>query len=251
MSQEMMRGAAIAVVGGLLSICGAWAISANAQRQLSAQLVEQRAVITHLEARIETLEALRHRAVSAPPTPQARVERPTKVAVTPGVAPGVAPSAAPLDPMDPDVQPQVREAVQGMVRDELAIEREERRIKRADRLKARVREEVAEFARSASLDKEGEAALAGYIAAEREEMMKLWEDARDAGLEPDEMRKKMEALRAATDQEVALILDEDQYKLYSEQRAEEVARFTQGRGPRGGGQRGGGQRGGGQRGGQR
>jgi hypothetical protein len=149
------------------------------------------------------------------------------------------------------VQPQVREAVQGMVRDELAIEREERRIKRADRLKARVREEVAEFARSASLDKEGEAALAGYIAAEREEMMKLWEDARDAGLEPDEMRKKMEALRAATDQEVALILDEDQYKLYSEQRAEEVARFTQGRGPRGGGPRGGGQRGGGQRGGQR
>lgn len=127
----------------------------------------------------------------------------------------------------------MREAIQGFVRDELAIAREERRVKRVERMKQRTIEEISEFAKLARLDKESETQLVAHISTEREKMAAMWQAAREGDTPREQLQQKMKTLRAETDHEVSALLDEDQYKLYTEKRAEELERF--GRGRRGGG----------------
>lgn len=249
MQTKQVRGIIAAlIVVAVISFGSAWAITAQGRKADQDALLTQRQELERVLARVELLEQkmrrLELRSDELPPAgrPLARASHPgppPAMGQPPGVEPlGRAQGAQPpagviLDPLDPEAAPQVREAIQGLVRDELAIAREERRVKRAERMKQRTTEEIAEFAKTARLDKEREAQLVEYISTEREKMMTLWEEAREGDTPREQLQQKMSALRAQTDHEVLAILDEDQYKLYAEQRAEELARFGQGR--RGGG----------------
>lgn len=137
---------------------------------------------------------------------------------------------------DPNSQPEVREKIQGLVRDELAIEREERHKRRMERMKEHTREEATEFAQELGLDEESTKTFSDYIVSEREKAMTLWREGRDSDIPREELRAQMDELRKETDREVAVLLDEEQYKDYTAKREEELERFRNrgGRGGRGG-----------------
>lgn len=254
-TKQVLGSIAALIVVAALSFGSAWAITAQGRKADQDALLTQRQELERVLARVDMLEQKMRRLELSPaqlPPPGRPLARaahpgpPPAMGQAPGVDPlprahGEQPSAGViLDPLDPEAAPQVREAIQGLVRDELAIAREERRVKRAERMKQRTTEEIAEFAKTARLDKESETQLVEYISTEREKMMTLWEEAREGDTPREQLQQKMAALRAETDHEVSAILDEDQYKLYTEKRAEELARFGQGR--RGGGGQGQGRR---------
>lgn len=167
-----------------------------------------------------------------PNTPEARIANPNSRARQNGRTAEVELA----EMFDPNTQPEVREKIQGLVRDELAIEREERHKRRTERMKERAREDATEFAQELGLGSESTEAFSEYIVAEREKAMELWRSARDSDMSRDEIRAQMEELREETDREVAVLLDEDQYKDYLAKREEEAERFRgRGRGGRGGG----------------
>ena len=237
---------------------GAAAFSASSSADNAKQELEvARGDIQKLEARIKVLEKKSRLDFSAPEehsesvaargvraseraeesdanTAGGRVAPPNAIARQGGKTSEVALA----EMFDPNTQPEVREKIQGLVRDELAIEREERHKRRAERMKERAREEASEFAQELGLSSESTEAFSEYIVAEREKAMELWRSARDSEVPREEVRAQLEELRKETDREVAVLLDEDQYKDYLAKREEEAERFRgggRGRGGRGGG----------------
>ena len=210
--------------------------SAQALQTLQQEHALQEARLSALEKRVRALPAeVAPVVIAQRARPQQQPPRPG-AADTPAVphtqAPAVAAQGASAPLLAVTQNPEVREAVQGMVKEGLDIEREERHLRRTTRMKERAREEVMEFAREAGLSREVTEQLTEYVVAEREEMMQLRRASRDEGSSREEARQKMTALRARTDQEVATLLDDEAYALYERERAEEAARFERGRGRR-------------------
>lgn len=248
--KQVLGIVSIIIAVAALAFGSAWAITSQGRQADQAALLAQRQELDRVLARVDMLEQKVRRLDLNPPgvlpdeRPLARPAPPAHPPVGAGAlgappahyAQGTPPSGGVvLDPLDPEAAPQVREAIQGFVRDELAIAREERRVKRAERMKQHTVEEISEFAKLARLDKESETQLVEHISTEREKMMTIWQEARESDTPREQLQQKMKTLRAETDHEVSAILDEDQYKLYTEKRAEELERFGQGRRGRGGG----------------
>ena len=250
MRRELLGGAIIVAVSALLSLGGAWAMTARVTAQAQAREHAQREQLELLQARVASLE--RRAAASASPAdptlaaspssqPPSRSPRHAGEPGQPGGWPGQPPdspagiarsgASGSSGALDLQAQPQVREAIQGLVRQQLDAERDQRDERRRERMSARTREEVAQLAKLAKLDQETEAQLAEVLVSERERMGELWRSVREGDASPEEVRQKMGELRAQTDQEAASMLDEEQLKLYQQQRAEQLERFM-GRGPR-------------------
>ncbi len=247
----MGRTTVIVVCGALaalmVSLGVAWAMSAHHASSAQEALSEQREALTLMQARVDALERRVRQldgerdALASAPAPAARPGEgapqapPRQDAAQAALGPRL--SAEVL--LDPEAQPEVREAVQGMVRDGLAIEREERRARRAEQMKKRMRSDVAAFAQRAGIEPQRAELVADQLSDEHDRVAALWSQAFEEGVAPDKLREQTEAQRAQTDREVEALLDEEQFARYQEYRAEEVARFTGQRGARrgGGGQR--------------
>lgn len=247
---SVVGGSALAV---LISLGAAWAMVSQQEQRAQDMLKQQAEQVVLLKARVDVLEqklrlepqdatrpmALRagERREQAPqglPSTLAEDQR--------GLPPHPQAAAEPLAQLgEPEADPRVRQAVQGLIRDELEIERQERELRRNERMKERTREEIAEFAKAHNLDSRSEELLLEQVNAEREQIRDLWRSMRDGDAKPEDMREQMTQIRAKTETEAESILEKEQFDAFKKQRQEEVERFMN-RGRGGGGGRGGWQR---------
>jgi len=119
--------------------------------------------------------------------------------------------------------PAVEETIGGLVRDQLDQEREQRMDRRRERMVERTAKQLAQLAIDADLDDAQVADLEEAITEERDAIFAIFRAAREDG-SWDEAREKADAIRLATDEDVAGTLNTSQREAWTTYREEETAR---------------------------
>jgi len=120
--------------------------------------------------------------------------------------------------------PALRARLADAVRDELALEREERWERRRARRAERRERRLQGLATEADLSDEQLAALSELLADEAEQIGTLFQEARQEG-SFDEARETARTIREESDSAVETLLDSSQLESYSAMREEERSRF--------------------------
>lgn len=131
-----------------------------------------------------------------------------------------APEAAGWDEamQDPQARGALHEAVEDAVQDVQQQEREARRERRAERMAEMRAESLAEFAQKVGLAAEAQREIGELWQSEQDQIMPLFDKAREGEISFREVRDQIEGVREQTDAAAYALLDEDQRAAYDEHR---------------------------------